>query len=149
VNVAGIVGFGAAADIAEREMESESKRLTKLRDRLAEGVLNIDQAHLNGHPTLRLPTIANFWFAFIEGESLVAQLDMRNVAASTGSACSSESLEPSHVLIAIGLKHEEAHGSLRLSLGRWTTRQEVDHVVKVLPDAVQGLRVISPFKGRW
>jgi cysteine desulfurase len=84
VNVAGIVGFGAAADIAEREMESESKRLTKLRDRLAEGVLNIDQAHLNGHPTLRLPTIANFWFAFIEGESLVAQLDMRNVAASTG-----------------------------------------------------------------
>ncbi len=149
VNVAGIVGFGVAADIAEREMESESKRLTKLRDRLAEGVLNIDQAHLNGHPTLRLPTIANFWFAFIEGESLVAQLDMRNVAASTGSACSSESLEPSHVLIAIGLKHEEAHGSLRLSLGRWTTRQEVDHVVKVLPDAVQGLRVISPFKGRW
>jgi cysteine desulfurase len=149
VNVAGIVGFGAAADIAEREMESEPKRLTKLRDRLAEGVLNIDQAHLNGHPTLRLPTIANFWFAFIEGESLVAQLDMRNVAASTGSACSSESLEPSHVLIAIGLKHEEAHGSLRLSLGRWTTRQEVDHVVKVLPDAVQGLRVISPFKGRW
>lgn len=149
VNVAGIVGFGAAADMAEREIRSESKRLTKLRDRLAEGVLNIDQAHLNGHPTLRLPTIANFWFAFIEGESLVAQLDMRNVAASTGSACSSESLEPSHVLIAIGLKHEEAHGSLRLSLGRWTTRQEVDHVVKVLPDAVQGLRVISPFKGRW
>ena len=123
--------------------------MTKLRDRLAEGVLDIDQAHLNGHPILRLPTMANFWFAFIEGESLVAQLDMRNIAASTGSACSSESLEPSHVLIAIGLKHEEAHGSLRLSLGRWTTRQEVDYVVKVLPDAVQGLRVISPFKGRW
>ena len=149
VNVAGIVGFGAAADLAGREMKSESKRLTKLRDRLAGGVLSIDQAHLNGHPTLRLPTIASFWFAFIEGESLVAQLDMRNVAASTGSACSSESLEPSHVLIAIGLKHEEAHGSLRLSLGRWTTRQEVDYVVKVLPQAVQGLRVISPFKGRW
>jgi cysteine desulfurase len=149
VNVAGIVGFGAAADAARREMGSESKRLTKLRDRLSEGVLGIDQAHLNGHPTLRLSTMANFWFAFIEGESLVAQLDMRNIAASTGSACSSESLEPSHVLIAIGLKHEEAHGSLRLSLGRWTTRQEVDYVVKVLPDAVQGLRVISPFKGRW
>jgi cysteine desulfurase len=149
VNVAGVVGFGAAADVARREMESESKKLTKLRDRLAEGVLDIDQAHLNGHPTLRLPTIANFWLAFIEGESLVAQLDVRGVAASTGSACSSESLEPSHVLIAIGLRHEEAHGSLRLSLGRWTTRQEVDYVVKVLPDAVQRLRVISPFKGRW
>ena len=149
VNVAGIVGFGAAADAARREMGSEYKRLTKLRDRLSEGVLDIDQAHLNGHPTLRLSTMANFWFAFIEGESLVAQLDMRNIAASTGSACSSESLEPSHVLIAIGLKHEEAHGSLRLSLGRWTTRQEVDYVVKALPDAVQGLRVISPFKGRW
>jgi len=149
VNVAGAVGFAAAVEIAGRQMDSESKRLTKLRDRLQEGVLGIDDAHLNGHPTLRLPSIANFWFAFIEGESLMAQLDMRNVAASTGSACSSESLEPSHVLIAIGLKHEEAHGSLRLSLGRWTTRQEVDYVVKVLPQVVQELRVISPFKGRW
>jgi len=149
VNVAGVVGFGAAADVAKQGMKTEPKRLTKLRDSLAKGVLSIDQSHLNGHPTHRLPSIANFWFAFIEGESLVAQLDIRNVAASTGSACSSESLEPSHVLTAIGLKHEEAHGSLRLSLGRWSIRQEVDYVLKVLPQAVQRLRVISPFKGEW
>ena len=149
VNVAGVVGFGEAADVAKQEMKTEPKRLTKLRDSLTKGVLSIDQSRLNGHPTRRLPSIANFWFAFIEGESLVAQLDMRNVAASTGSACSSESLEPSHVLTAIGLKHEEAHGSLRLSLGRWSTRQEVDYVLKVLPQAVQRLRVISPFKGEW
>lgn len=149
LNVPGIAGFGAAADVAKREMEAESERLIKLRDRLAEGTLGICQSHLTGHSTRRLPNLASFWFAFIEGESLVAQLDMRGVAASTGSACSSESLEPSHVLTAIGLKHEEAHGSLRLSLGSWSTRQEVDYVLKVLPKAVDRLRAISPFKGEW
>jgi len=149
VNVAGIVGFAAAAEIAKKEMNPEAKRLVKLRDRLIKGVLRIENSHLNGHPTKRLPNNANFWFAFIEGESVITQLDMHGIAASTGSACSSESLEPSHVLLAIGLKHEEAHGSLRLSLGRWSTKEEVEYVLKVLPKAVERLRAISPFKGRW
>jgi len=149
VNVPGIVGFGVAADLAKQKMKKESERLTKLMKKLVDGVLSIEESHLNGHPKLRLPTIANFRFAFIEGESLVAQLDMGKISASTGSACSSQSLEPSHVLTAIGLKHEEAHGSLRLSLGRWSTGQEVDYVLELLPRAVQRLRDISPFKGEW
>lgn len=149
VNVAAIVGFGEAAEIAKKEMKNEAKRLIKLRDKLIKGVLKIENSHLNGHPTKRLPNNANFWFDFIEGESLVAYLDMKGVAASTGSACSSESLEPSHVLLAIGLKPHEAQGSLRLSLGRWTTREEVDYVLEVLPEIVSKLREISPFKGKW
>jgi cysteine desulfurase len=149
VNVPAIVGFAAAAEIAKKEMNSEARRLTKLRDRLIKGVLKIEDSHLNGHPIKRLPNNANFWFAFIEGESLITQLDMYGIAASTGSACSSESLEPSHVLLAIGLKHEEAHGSLRLSLGRWSKKEDVDYVLKVLPRAVERLRAISPFKGKW
>jgi len=149
VNVAGIVGFGAAVDIAKKEMGAEAKRLTKLRDKLIKGVLKIENSHLNGHPTKRLPNNVNFWLAFIEGESLIAQLDMHGIAASTGSACSSESLEPSHVLLAIGLKHEEAHGSLRLSLGKWSKKQDVNYVLKVLPKVVERLREISPFKGKW
>jgi cysteine desulfurase len=149
VNVAGIVGFGAAVDIAKKEMVAEAKRLTQLRDKLIKGVLKIENSHLNGHPAKRLPNNTNFWLAFIEGESLIAQLDMHGIAASTGSACSSESLEPSHVLLAIGLKHEEAHGSLRLSLGKWSKKQEVDYVLKVLPKSVERLREISPFKGKW
>lgn len=148
VNVAGIVGFGVAVDIAKKEMNTEAKRLTKLRDKLIKGVLKIENSHLNGHPTKRLPNNANFWFDFIEGESLIMQLDMHGIAASTGSACSSESLEPSHVLIAIGLKHEQAHGSLRLSLGRWSKMQDVNYVLNVLPKAVERLREISPFKGK-
>jgi cysteine desulfurase len=149
VNVPAIVGFAAAAEIAKKEMNSEARRLTKLRDKLIKGVLEIEDSHLNGHPTKRLPNNTNFWFAFIEGESLITQLDMYGIAASTGSACSSESLEPSHVLLAIGLKHEEAHGSLRLSLGRWSKKEDVDYVLKVLPEAVERLRAISPFKGKW
>ncbi|MGC8812156.1 MAG: cysteine desulfurase NifS [Candidatus Aenigmatarchaeota archaeon] len=149
VNVAGIVGFGAAAEIAKKEMKKESKRLTKLRDKLIKGVLKIENSHLNGHPEKRLPNIANFWFDFIEGESLVISLDIKGIAASTGSACSSESLEPSHVLLAIGLKHHQAHGSLRLSLGRWTKKEEIDYVLKVLPEAVENLRKISPYKESW
>jgi cysteine desulfurase len=145
VNVPAIVGFAAAAEIAKKEMNSEARRLTKLRDNLIKGVLKIEDSHLNGHPTKRLPNNANFWFAFIEGESLITQLDIYGIAASTGSACSSESLEPSHVLLAIGLKHEEAHGSLRLSLGRWSKKEDVDYVLKVLPRAVERLRAISPF----
>jgi len=149
VNVPAIVGFAEAARICKKEMKKEAERLTRLRDRLIKGCLKIENSHLNGHPTQRLPNNANFWFAYIEGESLVTQLDMYGIAASTGSACSSESLEPSHVLLAIGLKPHEAHGSLRLSIGRWTRRKEVDYVLKVLPKVVENLRKISPYKEGW
>ena len=149
LNVPAIVGFGEAAKICKKEMKKEAEKLTRLRDRLIRNVLKIENSHLNGHPKKRLPNNANFWFAFIEGESLIMQLDMKGIAASTGSACSTESLEPSHVLLAIGLKPWEAHGSLRLSLGRWSTKEEVDYVLEVLPEAVENLRKISPFKGRW
>ena len=147
VNVTGIVGFAETVKICKKVMEKEGKRLTKLRDKLIKGVLEkIEESHLNGHPQKRLPNNVNFWFSFVEGESLVIQLDLLGIAASTGSACSSEKLEPSHVLIAIGLRPEEAHGSLRLSLGRWTTEKEIDYVLKVLPKVVEKLRKISPFK---
>ena len=146
-NVAGFVGFGKAAELRRKEMDSEAKTLTKMRDRLIKGVLEkIDDSHLNGHPIKRLPNNANFWFAFIEGEALVLHLDMEGIDASTGSACSSSSLEPSHVLTAIGLKHDQAHGSLRLSLGKYNTEKDIDYVLKVLPGIVKNLRVISPFK---
>jgi len=148
-NVAGIVGFGKASEIAKKEMKSEEKRLAALRDKLIRNVLKIENSYLNGHPTKRLPNNTNFWFKFIEGESLVMRLNAKGIAASTGSACSSRSLEPSHVLLAIGLKHEEAHGSLRLTLGRWSTEEDVDYVSSVLPEIVEKLRKISPFKSGW
>jgi cysteine desulfurase len=112
-------------------------------------VLKIENSRLNGHPVKRLPNNANFLFDFIEGESLVMQLDYHGIAASTGSACSSEKLEPSHVLLAIGLKPHEVHGSLRLTLGRWTKKEDIDYVLKILPKVISSLREISPFKGRW
>jgi cysteine desulfurase len=147
VNVADIVGFGQACNIYLKEMKQEAKRLTQLRDRLIKGVLkNIEFSHLNGHPKKRLSNNANFWFDFIEGEALVMQLDFAGIASSTGSACSSEKLEPSHVLLAIGLKPEQAHGSLRLTLGRWTTQKEIDKTLKVLSKVINKLRKISPFK---
>jgi cysteine desulfurase len=147
VNVAGIVGFAKACEIAKKEMEKEAKRLTKLRDKLIKGVLEkIPGSHLNGHPTKRLPNNANFWFEGVEGESIVIQLDLLGIAASTGSACSTEKLEPSHVLLAIGLRPEQAHGSLRLSLGRWTTEKDIDYVLEVLPKVIEKLRKISPIK---
>lgn len=146
VNVAGIVGFAEAVRIAKKEMSPEAKRLTNLRDKLIKGVLKIEDSHLNGHPTKRLPNNTSFWFDFIEGEGLVLLLDSRGIAASTGSACSSASLEPSHVLTAIGLRHEQAHGSLRLSMGRWTNTSDVKYVLEVLPEVVEKLRRISPFK---
>jgi len=145
-NVPGVVGFGAVAEIRKKEMDGEAKRLTTLRDKLIEGVLEIEDSHLNGHPTKRLPNNTNFWFAFIEGEALVLHLDMKGVESSTGSACSSSSLEPSHVLMATGLKHEQAHGSLRLTLGKWNENGDIDYVLKVLPPIVKNLRLISPFK---
>lgn len=146
VNVAGIVGFAEACRICRKEMTAEGKYITALRNKLIDGVLQIENSHLNGHPTRRLPNNANFWFNFIEGESLVIQLDLLGIAASTGSACSSVKLEPSHVLLAIGLKPFEAHGSLRLSLGRWTKEKEINYLLEILPPIVKRLRQISPFK---
>lgn len=146
VNIAGIVGFAEAVRIAKKEMKPEAKRLTKLRDKLIKGVLKIEDSHLNGHPKKRLPNNTNFWFDFIEGESLIMQLDSKGIAASTGSACSSESLEPSHVLTAIGLRHEQAHGSLRMTLGKYNAAADVNYVLRVLPEAIEKLRRISPFK---
>lgn len=142
-NVPGIVGFGKASELAKERLPHESN-LTALRDSLIKGVLEIEDSYLNGHPTKRLPNNANFRFSFIEGESMILNLDMKGVAASTGSACSSTSLEPSHVLMAVGLRPEEAHGSLRLTLGRENTQEDVDYVISVLPDIVNKLRMISP-----
>ncbi|MFH0832956.1 MAG: cysteine desulfurase NifS [Candidatus Aenigmatarchaeota archaeon] len=148
-NIPGIVGFSKAVELAGKEMKLESGREIKLRDKLIKNVLKIDNAYLSGHPKKRLPNNAGFWFKFIEGESLVLQLDSYGIAASTGSACSSKSLEPSHVLKAIGLKHEECHGSLRMTLGRQNTSKDIDYTLDVLPKVVEKLRQISPFKKRW
>jgi len=146
VNVSAIVGFTRACKICEKEMKKEAEKQIKLRDKLIKGVLEkIEFSHLNGHPKKRLPNNTNFSFSFVEGESLVIQLDLLGIAGSTGSACSSAKLEPSHVLLAIGLKHQEAHGSLRLSLGRWTTEEEINKVLEILPEAIKKLRKISPF----
>jgi cysteine desulfurase len=142
-NVPGIVGFGKACELAKQHLPDEAK-LAGLRDRLIKGILEIKDSYLNGHPAKRLPNNANFRFSYIEGESMVLNLDMKGISASTGSACSSTSLEPSHVLLAIGLKPEEAHGSLRLTLGLGNTQEDVDYVVSVLPEIVNKLRMISP-----
>jgi len=147
VNVPAIVGFAEAARICQREMRREAEKLTKLRDKLIKGVLKkIGGSHLNGHPKKRLPNNANFWFKGVEGESIVMHLDLLGIAVSSGSACSSKSLAPSHVLLAIGLRPEQAYGSLRLSLGRWTKEKDINYVLDVLPKVVKRLREISPFK---
>jgi cysteine desulfurase len=148
-NVAGIAGFGKAAELAENERAVEAGREIKLRDKLTKGALKIKNSYLNGHPTIRLPNNANFSFKFIEGEGLILDLDSYGIAASTGSACSSKTLEPSHVLLAIGLRHEEAHGSLRLTLGRETTDKDINYVLKTLPKSVERLRKISPYKNKF
>ena len=150
-NVAGAVGFAKAAELAVKGMAKENARMKALSERLRKGVLKIPFSYLNGHPTKRLQSVNNFRFSGIEGESLIVHLDMQGVAASTGSACSSKSLEPSHVLTAIGLKHADAHGSLRLSLGKPSTAADVDYIVKVLPGIVENLRRISPLSrnGEW
>lgn len=146
VNVPAIVGFGKACEIAQKEMGKESKRISKLRDKLIKKVLKIENAYLTGHPTERLPNNASFYFSFIEGEAIVLHLDFAGIAVSTGSACSSSKLEASHVLLALGLKHEQAHGSIRVSLGRWTKEEEINYFVKNLTEVVKKLREISPFK---
>jgi cysteine desulfurase len=145
-NVPGIVGLGAASELGMRRMKKDGEKMTALRDRLIRETLKIKGSWLNGHPVKRLPNNAHFCFSLIEGESLILYLDERGIAVSTGSACSSKSLEPSHVLLRIGLKHEEAHGSLRITLGRENTKEEIDYVIRVLPGVVKKLRTISPFK---
>ena len=147
VNLPAIVGFAKAVELCQKEQEKEGRRLTLLRDKLIKGVLaTIPDSHLNGHPQKRLPNNANFWFDFIEGEAIIMQLDGYGVAASTASACSSPKLEPSHVLLATGLLPQQAHGSLRLSLGRGTTEEEIKYLLAILPKVVENLRKISPFK---
>lgn len=144
-NLPSIVGFGRAAEIAKKEMQSESGKLVRLRDRLIDGLLRpIPYSFLNGHPTKRLPDNVSVRYSFIEGESMLLSLDMMGVAASSGSACTAKTLEPSHALLAIGLKHEEAHGSLMFTLGRQNTEEEVDYVVSLMPSIVKRLRAISP-----
>jgi cysteine desulfurase len=148
-NVAGIVGLGKAAELASRRMADDAGKEARLRDRLIAGITSaIDEVILTGHPTQRLPNLASFCVRYIEGESMLLLLDHHGIAASSGSACTSGSLDPSHVLLAIGLPHEIAHGSLRLSLGRDNTDQDVDRLLEVLPPIVQRLREMSPLYPR-
>ena len=144
-NVPGIVGFGQALEIATQEMEENTRHILELRERMITRIeKEIPNVKLNGHRTQRLPGNINFSFDFIEGESLILMLDMRGIAASTGSACAAGSLEPSHVLRAIGLPHESAHGSLRLTLGRCNTMEDVDYAVEQIQSVVERLREMSP-----
>lgn len=144
-NVPGIVGFGKAVELAMESMEKRTSEEIKLRDYLIERVLTeIPYSRLNGHRTNRLPNNTNFCFRFIEGESLLIMLDMKGIAGSSGSACTSGSLDPSHVLLAIGLPHEIAHGSLRLTLSEYTTKEEIDYTVDAIKEIVEKLRQMSP-----
>ena len=144
-NVAGIVGLGKACEISENNLEEEAQYLTSMRDELIKRVLSeIDESYLNGHPTKRLPNNINFRFTGIEGESLVLHLDSKNIASSTGSACSSKKLEASHVLMALGLKEVQAHGSLRLTLGKENKVEDIDYVIESIKNAVDTLRKMSP-----
>lgn len=144
-NVAGIVGLGKAIELAVENLQEHNKRLTSLRDKLIDGLLEVPHTRLNGPKgDNRLPGNVNVCFRFIEGESVLLMLDAMGICASSGSACTSGSLDPSHVLLAIGLPHEIAHGSLRLSIGDGTTEEEVDYVLKTVPSIVQRLRDMSP-----
>lgn len=144
-NLPGIVGLGKAIELATENIEAKNEKIRALRDMLIEGITEkIPYAKLNGDRTKRLPGNVNFSFQFIEGESLLLLLDMKGICASTGSACSSGSLEPSHVLLALGLPHEMCHGSLRLTLGEETTKEDIDYVLEVLPPIVERLRSMSP-----
>ncbi len=143
-NIFAIAGMGEAAKIGKEEMSTESQRLKEIRDKLIEGILKIDESYLTGHRTQRLPHHASFRFSYIEGESILLNMDMYNIQVSTGSACSSKTLEPSHVLLAIGLTHEQAHGSMVLTLGRKNTIDEVPKVVEAITETVERLRKLSP-----
>ena len=148
-NIFAIAGMGEAARLAREEMEQEKKRLLPIRDALIKNILTIDQSFLTGHPTQRLPHHASFRFSHIEGESILLNMDMYNIQIATGSACSSKTLEPSHVLLAIGLKHEEAHGSMVLTLGRSNHMEDVPVVSKAVKETVERLRKLSPLSQEW
>ena len=143
-NVAGIVGMAEAIELATANIPEKAARISALRDQLIDGLTALPYVRLNGHRTKRLPGNVNVSVRFIEGESLLLRLDLAGVAASSGSACTSGSLDPSHVLLAIGLPHEIAHGSLRLSLSDTTTQEEEDYVLSVLPGIIEYLRDMSP-----
>jgi len=143
-NVAGIVGMAAALTEAVENLEETSARVSKMRDRLIRELLKIPYTRLTGDPVNRLPGTASFVFECIEGESLVLMLDMFGICASSGSACSSASLDPSHVLMAIGLPHEVAHGSLRLSIDETTTEEDIDYIIETVPTIIERLRSMSP-----
>lgn len=147
-NTLGIFGLGKAAEIAVRDLVTENSRVRTLRDRLIQGILErIPESHLNGHPEKRLPHNAHFSFAYVEGESLLLSLDMKGIAVSSGSACSSRSLQPSHVLTATGMPQELVHGSVRFTLGRDNTEEDIDYVLDVLPKIVARFRSFSPLAG--
>ena len=143
-NIPGIMGLAAALEESCGHIDEDTARLTKLRDKLIAGLSKIPHSALNGDPVHRLPTNVNFCFEGIEGESLLLLLDQAGICASSGSACTSGSLDPSHVLLAIGRPHEVAHGSLRLSLCEWNTQEEVDHILREVPRVVEYLRSMSP-----
>ena len=144
-NTTGIAGLAQAVKLCQNKMESEIKFQSALRDRLIQEIpARVPEVRLNGHPTQRLPNNVNFSIKYIEGESMLLSLDMLGIACSTGSACTSSSLEPSHVLLAIGLDHATAHGSLRITLGRWTKESDIDYFLEKLPQVVRKLRAMSP-----
>ena len=144
-NVAGIVAMGKAAEIAMRDMEKEAEHLSVLKARLEKGMAEkVPHIKVNGHPERRLPNTSNISFEFVEGESLLLNLDMKGIAASSGSACTSGSLEPSHVLVSMGLSHELSHGSVRFSLGKSNTVEEIDYLLEIMPPIVERLRSMSP-----
>jgi cysteine desulfurase len=143
-NIFAIAGMGKAAEIAKKEMRSESQRLKKIRDRLISEITKIKETQLTGHPTNRLPHHASFIFKQIEGESILLSMDNYGIQIATGSACSSKTLEPSHVLLAIGLKHEEAHGSMVITLGQSNTNDQIERIVTAVKGTVTRLRNLSP-----
>ena len=147
-NVFSIAGMGEAARIAHQEMNKESTRLKKIRDKLIKEITKIDESYITGHPTKRLPHHASFRFSHIEGESILLNMDMYNIQVATGSACSHKTLEPSHVLLAIGLKHEEAHGSMVMTLGHSNSIEQVSYIEKAVRDTVSKLRKLSPLINR-
>jgi cysteine desulfurase len=147
-NTPGIIGLGKACELGKKRISKDVSHLNNLRGMLIKGIQTIEECYLNGHPEKRLANNAHFRFVAIEGESLNLMLDDNGIAASTGSACSSKKLQASHVLLAIGLKPEEAHGSIRLTLGRLSTKDDVEYVVNVLPDVVKKLRKMSPLWNR-
>jgi cysteine desulfurase len=144
-NVPGIVGFAKAAELAKQEMDEEARRITLLRDKLISGVMStVKNAHLNGHKDKRLPNNVNISFGTIEGEAICLNLDLAGICVSTGSACSSSSMEASHVLLAMGLSPEQARSSIRFSMGKWSSDEDIKRVLETLPGVVSRLRAISP-----